>query len=108
MTMTKTKSNRGSSLRRRLPYGVWCDAAGREVLFNRDYQPLWNRSPNGVVSPADPAEQVEKTDQRWFFTDDNPPWKDKATLALCKDVLAAWGITGDAGDAGRSKATEAR
>jgi hypothetical protein len=30
-------------MRRRLPYGSWTRADGREVLFNRHYQPIWQR-----------------------------------------------------------------
>ena len=26
-----------------LPYGIWTCADGREILFNRDYKPIWSR-----------------------------------------------------------------
>jgi hypothetical protein len=38
---------RGSDFRRRndLPYGKWTCPDGREVLFNRFYEPIWQRHP---------------------------------------------------------------
>jgi hypothetical protein len=38
----------------RLPYGIWICADGREVLFNRAYSPIWQRSPGQLAEPADP------------------------------------------------------
>jgi hypothetical protein len=55
------------SILRQLPYGVWRCADGREVLFNRDYQPFLQRLA-GVVSDAQ-LERVSFVDQRWFYRD---------------------------------------
>jgi hypothetical protein len=55
------------------PYGIWRCADGREVLFNRKYQPIWERLPDGTVRAADPGEWVPFVDQRWFFKDDTSP-----------------------------------
>jgi hypothetical protein len=29
--------------------------------------------------------------QEWFFNDSNPPWRSKATLRKCEEILATWG-----------------
>lgn len=51
-----------------LPYGCWTCAAGREVLFNRFYTPIWQRL-DGSVLAADPDEWVRWTSQQWFYSD---------------------------------------
>lgn len=45
------------AVRRTLPYGIWTCADGREVLFNREYQPIAQRK-DGVVSYANRDENV--------------------------------------------------
>ncbi len=69
----KAKMNRIAELKRSLPYGVWTCADGRQVLFNRGYKPLLQRK-GGVVLKADQEEWVSFVDQKWFYTDANPPW----------------------------------
>lgn len=44
--------------RRMLPYGIWTCDDGREVVFNREYQPIFQRL-HGVVSYADRDEIVK-------------------------------------------------
>jgi hypothetical protein len=44
--------------RRSLPYGKWTCEDGREVVFNREYQPIFQRV-DGVVSYANRDEFVE-------------------------------------------------
>lgn len=48
----------GYSARRTLPYGIWTCVDGRQVVFNREYQPILQRV-NGVNSYADPGEWVK-------------------------------------------------
>jgi hypothetical protein len=50
------------------PYGMWTCQDGREVLFNRQYKPIWQRI-NGTVTQADLKEFVHWTKQGWFFDD---------------------------------------
>jgi hypothetical protein len=81
-------------MRRTLPYGVWTCESGREVLFNRGYRPIWQRS-GEVSQPADYNEWVaDIVKQEWFFHDSNPPWRSAATLRIClsvlKDFQASW------------------
>jgi hypothetical protein len=49
-----------------LPYGMWTCADGREILFNRNYRPIWQRLPEGTVQHADSNEWVDWTEQGWF------------------------------------------
>lgn len=50
-----------------LPYGVWTCADGRVVLFNRFYEPIWERSPGQGAFAADPSERVKWETQAWFY-----------------------------------------
>ena len=75
-----------------LPYGWWTLADGSHVLFDRGYCPLWARTPQGVVTAADPTQWTEWVWQSWLYDDSNPPWRNKATRARCEAVLARWGV----------------
>jgi hypothetical protein len=79
-------------LRHRLPYGKWTCADGREVLFNRDYKPIWQRRPGQPAEAADPTERVPFKTQEWFYEDGKQPWRSKHTEQKCNDVLASWGL----------------
>ena len=83
-------------LRLFLPYGKWTCADGSQVLFNRDYCPLWKRDPSGAVSAIDPNTWVEHDDkdEEWIFGDVAPPVYSKKTLALCLAVLRSWNVEG--------------
>jgi hypothetical protein len=54
------------------PYGVFNLSDGREILFDRNYTPLWERLANGTVQCADPLETPRGNET--FFFNDNPPW----------------------------------
>jgi hypothetical protein len=54
-----------------LPYGKWTCADGREVLFNRFYGPIWQRS-DGLTTAADSTEWVKHIQQEWFYSDGTP------------------------------------
>jgi hypothetical protein len=83
-------------MRRELPYGVWTCADGTRVLFNRDYQPIWKRTSDGVVTrvdiPPSGMNWVNWDTQDHFFNDGNPPWYCKETLRRLKRVLAEFGV----------------
>lgn len=74
---------------KKLPYGRWTCPDGRQVLFDRRYRPMWQRSPDGFVSHADPSEWVSYAEETWFY-DDATPELDKHKAALV--ALQAWGI----------------
>lgn len=75
-------------MRHRLPYGRWTCDDGREVLFNRDYKPIWSRKPGQEAEPGDPDEWVKFNRQEWFYKDHNPPWASRASLDRCERILA--------------------
>jgi hypothetical protein len=83
----------GGRNRARLPYGKGTCADGREVLFDRDYVPIWQRMPRQLAEPADPYEWVPWVKQDWFFNDGNPPWHNRKTKARCEQVLREWGVS---------------
>ena len=62
-----------------LPYGVWHCAYGRQVLFSRQYVPLWERDVYGRVQRANPHEWVSWKRERFFYTDST---LNKAAVAI--------------------------
>ena len=79
-------------LRHRLPYGKWTCADGREVLFNRNYKPIWQRRPGQPAEAADPAERVRFERQEWFYSDVNQPWRNVEADRRCNAMLSSWGL----------------
>lgn len=77
-----------------LPYGKWKCADGTQVLFNRDYCPIWQKSKNGVVSSIEPDIYIEKEGPgEFYFNDRTAPWYgDKQSLAECIGILEKWGV----------------
>ncbi|HLE00895.1 MAG TPA: DUF5623 domain-containing protein [Bdellovibrionota bacterium] len=79
-------------MRVRLPYGKWTCPDGSEVLFNRDYEPMWAKSKMGVVTALKPNTWVENEKTTHYYESSNPPWINKKVLADCTAVLEAWGV----------------
>jgi hypothetical protein len=75
-----------------MPYGKWTCADGMEVLFNRDYRPIWKKHPNGMVVTADPDEWVRFAKQEYFFGDHNTPDEDHVSYRICLQQLRDWGV----------------
>jgi len=68
-------------------YGRWRCYDGREVLFNRSYQPLWERRAGQPVKMANPSEWVNGIDTETFF------WKDgHGTTERGHRLLREWGL----------------
>jgi hypothetical protein len=89
---------RGGRIRSAMPYGCWTCADGREVLFNRDYIPILERSaPGQPADPADVFEWVPWVEQIWFYNDGNLPWNDRATKKRCEAILAEWSAPSSGG-----------
>lgn len=66
-----------------LGYGVYILPDGREIVFNRHYEPLWYRNgKHGQIMPADPTERIgsEKGSETIFFYNDATPNKCIAAL----------------------------
>lgn len=66
-----------------LPYGKWTCSNGREILFNRDYQPIWECSPNETPKAANPNEWVDNIEQEKtvFFYDGSTPMRSRKAKA---------------------------
>lgn len=80
-----------SARRQRLfrPYGVWTCEDGRQVLFNRYYEPLFSRYPDQAAVAADPHEWVENIiAETWFYRDG-----DLDHLTASQKALDDWGIS---------------
>lgn len=76
-----------------LPYGKWTYSDGTEVLFNRDYRPMWAKRKDGQVVPVDADATVDiNGESEFFFNDGSKPWTDKKTLAVCISALQKWGV----------------
>lgn len=77
-----------------IPYGKWVCPDGSEVLYNRDYCPLWAKKPDGTVIAVDPDTWVTiKDSSESYFNDGTAPWwGDKSTLSVGMAVLKEWGV----------------
>lgn len=88
-----------------LPYGAYL--AGRDiVLFNRRYQPIVRISPptfichntervptaipvgHPVITPCLPTEWIQFESQVWFYTDANPPRRNRQTRERLEKMIA--------------------
>ena len=75
-----------------LPFGKWTCADGREVLFNRDYVAMWQRSPGQPATAADPDEHVRFVKQSRYYDEGSDPRALPKTVKLCEQVLRNWGL----------------
>ena len=97
MFFSTRHTEKSKKLFAQLPYGKWTCADGREVLFNREYQPIWQRRGN-EVSAADPNEWVEWVEQAWFYDDAKSPFpwglrgSNMKTRRYCAQILKDWGV----------------
>lgn len=71
------------------PYGMWTCDDGREVLFNRAYQPIWERKGSGTAAPAQLDERVKWSKQQWIYDENASPAR-RRQIGL--DVLKTWGL----------------
>ena len=83
-------------MRLALPYGKWTCSDGTEVLFNRDYSPIWERPANGAVKIVTPGNDVNHESSEHFYDDATAPYKGNGnSLRKCLKVLEEWGVAGD-------------
>lgn len=75
-----------------MPYGKWVCGDGSEVLFNRDYHPIWAKLKSGEVIRLEPKTWVKHEEQHYFFDDGSSPWRKKKTVAVCDSILKSWGV----------------
>lgn len=90
----QSKFGNFSPKRLSLPYGKWTCNDGIDVLFNRDYCPIWVRNSIGVVVPIDLDTQINYIGTAEFYFDDAsaPYHGDKVTLSKCTQILEEWGV----------------
>jgi hypothetical protein len=72
-----------------LPYGLWRCEDGRVVLFNRHYQPIYERLPGGIVQHANRYEWVAFVQQEFIYDDGTPIGK---SILLGLRQLQSWGV----------------
>lgn len=75
-----------------LPYGFYLRPNGNEILFNRNYEPLIERSPDGDILNVSRDEWVDYVGRYWFRNDGrhNPRFKGaegKAARSRCEKIL---------------------
>jgi hypothetical protein len=75
-----------------MPYGLWTLPDGSEVLFNRNYCPIWKRSPSGEVDNIAPELWVRYVKEQWYFREGTEPWFNRYSLEICQQVLQDWGV----------------
>jgi hypothetical protein len=81
-------------LRLYLPYGRWTCKDGSEVLYNREYCPLWRRTKDGTVSAVSPAMDFRKEGSEGYFDDRSAPYYrgNAKRLMICMAILNEWGV----------------
>ena len=81
-------------LRLKLPYGKWILTDGTEILFNKDYSPLWLRKPGGKAQPVNHRGWIDSDrDVEFYFDESNQPWDSNfGTWSRCENVLREWKV----------------
>ncbi|HBO42345.1 MAG TPA: hypothetical protein DD670_00070 [Planctomycetaceae bacterium] len=74
-------------------YGCWTEEDGAEVLFSRDYKPLWRLREGCRPERLEPWLWIDKCDETWFWDDVNPPWYSNARQEEEEQRLRDYGIT---------------
>ncbi len=77
-----------------LPYGIWTEPDGAQVIFSRDYKPLWRRRENGTVERLEPWLWIRFKEQTHLWNEANTPWHEPRLKAALEERLAAMGIRG--------------
>jgi len=76
-----------------LPYGKWTFANGREILFNRHYEPIFERTNGNSAIIANHDEYVKDIQkEEWYYDDSCVPCNNKRTFNKCLKVLREFGI----------------
>ena len=76
-----------------LPYGYWVLGDSSEVLFDRNYRPMFVRDLDGTVTRVmDGGRWFKWQTQSYFYDDSNPPGRNRQTRERLIAILARWGI----------------
>ena len=82
-------------MRLSLPYGKWICKDGQEVLFNRDYTPIWTRKANEGAETVNPATWVTHQETIFYYDDATAPYYGNAkTHEVCLSILEEWAVSG--------------
>jgi hypothetical protein len=76
-----------------LPYGLWTCPDNRSVLFNRYYEPIWERTNSTTTKSTNHSENIPWTTQIHFYLDINQPWRHPSSLINCLLVLKQFNAT---------------
>jgi hypothetical protein len=76
-----------------LPYGVWTTKDGVQVIYNRDYKPIFERGVDGVVSHAKDNWVPNIETDTHLYDDSFLPGHNEETMRKCEELFADWGIT---------------
>ncbi|PYI57039.1 hypothetical protein DLM86_00900 [Paenibacillus flagellatus] len=77
----KSKRLSKSIMMEELPYGRRVFDDGTEELFNRRYETIRRRGP---------GKSTVQVLQKFFYTDQNPPWEDDHVKSQCETALNIW------------------
>lgn len=82
-------------MRLTLPYGKWYCEQGIEILFNREYTPIWMKDENGKVQQVDSDFKViHNREPEFYFSDRSAPWEgDTSTQIKCRNILKSWNVS---------------
>ena len=73
------------------PFAHWVCNDGRELLVDSAYNPIWQRSPEGYVTVADPTEWIEGIAHRDVLFDKHKPfYQQYAGMKRLRTVLVRW------------------
>jgi hypothetical protein len=83
-------------LRLFIPYGKWVCPDGSEVLYNRDYRPLWKRKADSTVLAINSDLYIEHERDKtegYFNWENTPNWSDPIIIRkVGMSVLQEWGV----------------
>lgn len=68
-----------------MPYGRWVEEDGSEVLFSRDYFPLWRIRTGSSPERLDPSEIIKYQSRKYFWH--MPPWEPKGNYERCLNLI---------------------
>ena len=80
-------------MRKKLPYGRYNCSDGSyvedrriqtfaNILFNRDYEPLYRIQPDGTFSACDPKEWIRHVSKDFFYKEGHAPWRNRLAFDI--------------------------
>lgn len=77
-----------------MPYGYWTETDGSEVVFSRDYKPMWRIRPDRLVERVEPWLWIQQVRQTYLWKVGDEPWNDPEVAVRLESWLAKRGILG--------------